>query len=180
MSKADDCVNTRKETAVIEDLRFGWRQFRKNPGFAAVAVVTLGLGIASSAAMFSLVLSLSVGSRTKEIAVRKAIGAQERQVLRLMLSEGGRLILVGVALGALVAVIAGRALEGMLFEVRSADPISLGGAAVMFGTVALFVCVIPALRVRDLDVVGQSGRPHAARALSSSGIIAGNETIRTI
>ncbi len=56
-------------------------------------------------------LSLSVGSRLKGIAVRKAIGAGRRDIRRLILDEGGRLIVVGTALGAVVAILFGRALE---------------------------------------------------------------------
>ena len=77
-------------------------------------------------------LSLSVGSRVKEIAVRKAIGAQQLDILRLILSEGCRMIVVGVFLGAVVAVLLGRALEDYLFGVTAADPASLahGGCRV--------------------------------------------------
>ena len=99
------------------------------------------------------VLSLSVGSRLKEIAVRKAIGAQQQDILRLILGEGCRLILIGVTLGALVAVFFGRALEAQLFGVKSADPVSLAAAAVVFGIVALGACLMPALRAARTDLL---------------------------
>ena len=59
-------------------------------------------------------MSLSVGSRLKEIAVRKAIGAQEHDILRSVLSEGGRTILAGVLVGDVAAAASGRALKRLL------------------------------------------------------------------
>src|SRR5205814_7143998 len=89
------------------------------------------------------VLSLSVGARTKEIAVRMAIGARGQEILRLVLGEGLRLILLGVVLGAILAVSLGRVLEAFLFEAKPADPITLGGAALLFTGVALVACLLP-------------------------------------
>jgi putative ABC transport system permease protein len=114
-------------------------------GFAVIATALALVGIYG-------VLSLSVGSRVKEIAVRKAIGAQQRDILRSILGEGGLLILLGVTLGALVAVLGGRALEAQLYEVRSADPLSLAGAITAFTVVAMATCVLPALRAARTDV----------------------------
>jgi putative ABC transport system permease protein len=98
-------------------------------------------------------VALSVGSRLKEIAVRKAVGAQQRDILRLILGEGCRMIALGVVLGTAVAVFFGRALEAQLFEVKSADPVSLASAAVLFGAVALAVCLLPALRAARTDLL---------------------------
>jgi putative ABC transport system permease protein len=99
------------------------------------------------------VLSLSVGSRVKEIAVRKAVGAQSRDILRLILGEGSRLIATGVILGAVVAASLGRALEAQLFEVRAIDPLSLGAAALVFTAIALGACVLPAARAARTDLL---------------------------
>jgi putative ABC transport system permease protein len=99
------------------------------------------------------VLSLSVGSRLKEIAVRKAIGAQQQDILRSILGEGGRMILVGVVVGGIVAALIGRALSALLYEVPSADVISIAAAAVVFGTIALLICLMPALRAARTDLV---------------------------
>jgi putative ABC transport system permease protein len=115
-------------------------------GFSVVATVLSLVGIYG-------VLSLSVGSRQKEIAVRKAVGAQWYDILRLILAEGCRLIVVGVVAGAVVAVLFGRALEAYLFEVNSIDPRSLALAVMLFGAVALGACTIPALRAARTDLL---------------------------
>jgi putative ABC transport system permease protein len=99
------------------------------------------------------VLSLSVGSRLKEIAVRKAIGAQQQDILRSVVGEGGRMILAGVIVGAVVAAATGRALESLLFGVPSTDAISIVAAAGGFGLIALLACLIPALRAARTDLV---------------------------
>ncbi len=116
-------------------------------GFAVVATALALVGIYG-------VLSLSVGSRLKEIAVRKAIGAQQQQILRSILGEGGRMILIGVVAGAFVALLIGRALDALLFGVASADPISVTAAALLFGVVALAACLLPAIRAARTDLLG--------------------------
>jgi predicted permease len=111
--------------------------------------------LAASLALVGIygVLSLSVGSRVKEIAVRKAIGAQGRDILQLILAEGCRMIAIGVVLGAVVAALSGRGLEGYLFGVKSADPTSLAAAAVAFAIVALAACLVPAVRAARTDLL---------------------------
>jgi putative ABC transport system permease protein len=113
-------------------------------GFALVATVLALVGIYG-------VLSLSVGSRTKEIAVRIAVGAQRHQILRLILGEGFRLILLGLVLGIGVAVLLGQALAALLFDATPTDPIALAAAALLFGSVALIACVVPAYRAARVD-----------------------------
>jgi putative ABC transport system permease protein len=115
-------------------------------GFSVLAAALALVGIYG-------VLSLSVGSRVKEIAVRKAVGAQRHDILQLILGEGARMIAVGVALGAIVAVFVGRALENYLFEVRPGDPLSLAIAGVMFGAVAFATCLLPATRAAATDLL---------------------------
>jgi predicted permease len=115
-------------------------------GFAVLATALALVGIYG-------VLSLSVGSRVKEIAVRKAVGAQGADILRLILAEGGRLIALGVVLGALVAGVAGRALEAYLYEVRPFDPLSFGGAVTLFAIVAMAACLVPAARAARTDLL---------------------------
>jgi putative ABC transport system permease protein len=115
-------------------------------GFSVVAAALALIGIYG-------VLSLSVGSRVKEIAVRKAIGAQHGDILRLILGEGSRMVIAGTVVGAVVAVFVGRALQGYLFEVNAFDPISLSGAAMLFGIVALAICLLPASRAAATDLL---------------------------
>jgi putative ABC transport system permease protein len=114
-------------------------------GFSILATALALVGIYG-------VLSLSVGARQKEIAVRKAVGAQARDILRLIVGEGSRMIGTGVVLGAGVSIVVGRALETYLFEVRPGDPISLGIAALVFGAAALLICLLPATRAAAADL----------------------------
>ena len=115
-------------------------------GFAVVATLLALVGLYG-------VLSLSVNSRTKELAVRKAVGAQRHQIVRLILGEGSRLVAGGLLLGAIVAVMVGRLLQTLLFDVRPSDPIALGAAAVVFGAVALAACLVPAYRASRVDLM---------------------------
>jgi len=115
-------------------------------GFSMLATVLALVGIYG-------VLSLSVGSRVKEIAVRKAVGAQDRDILRLILSEGSRMIVIGIVLGLGVSIFVGRALARQLFEVRAADPLALGAAAAAFGVVAILICLLPATRAAKTDLL---------------------------
>ena len=114
-------------------------------GFSILATALALVGIYG-------VLSLSVGSRQKEIAVRKAVGAQGRDILRLILGEGSRMIAIGIVLGAVVSIFVGRALENYLFEVRPTDPLSVGIAALVFGLVAFVICLLPATRAAGTDL----------------------------
>ena len=116
------------------------------------------IGFAIAATLLALVglygvLSLSVNSRTKELAVRKAIGAQRHQIVQLIVGEGSKMVAGGMVLGALAAVMVGRLLETLLFDVRPSDPIALGLAALVFGVVALAACFFPALRASRVDLM---------------------------
>ena len=115
-------------------------------GFAAAATLLALVGLYG-------VLSLSVGSRTKEIAVRKAVGAQDRQIVRLVLGEVARLVVVGLTLGTVAALVLGRLLQALLFDVKPADPLSLAAAAVLFALAALAACLRPATRAGRVDLM---------------------------
>ena len=115
-------------------------------GFAGAATLLAVVGLYG-------VLSLSVGSRTKEIAVRKAIGARSSQIIGLVLGEGSRLIVVGLAMGAIAAFVLGRLLGVLLYDVRPADPLALAAAAALFALIALAACVIPARRAGRVDLM---------------------------
>ena len=133
-------------------------QIRRNSIAPRTFAMRLLIGFAILATALALVgiygvLSLSVGSRVKEIAVRKAVGAQRHDILRLILGEGSRMIAVGILLGAVVAIFVGRALENYLFDVRASDPLSLAIAAVLFGSVALVTCLLPATRAARTDLL---------------------------
>ena len=115
-------------------------------GFAVVATLLAIVGLYG-------VLSLSVNARTKEIAVRKAVGAQRHQIVQLVVGEGGKLVAAGLFLGALVAVLVGRLLQTLLFDVKPSDPLALGIASLAFGVVAVLACLPPALRASRVDLM---------------------------
>jgi putative ABC transport system permease protein len=114
-------------------------------GFAIVATLLAAVGLYG-------VLSLSVGARTKELAVRQAIGARRHQVVALVLGEGARLVAVGVAGGVAGALLVGRLLQALLYDVTATDPASLASAALAFAGVAALACLLPAWRAGRADV----------------------------
>jgi putative ABC transport system permease protein len=113
-------------------------------GFALVASLLATVGIYG-------VLSLAVGSRRTEIAIRMAVGAQRGDVFRLMLGDAFRLAAVGVGLGIIVALILAAGLKTYLFEVGSADPLTLAVMVVVVMAVTLATCWIPARRATQVD-----------------------------
>ena len=109
------------------------------------------LGLALAAAGIYSVLSFHVTRRTHELGVRMALGAPRRHVLGLMLMMGGRLVLVGLAIGVGASVASTRLLRSQLFGVQAADPIAYAAVAVVLGFVAFVACYIPARRAASVD-----------------------------
>ncbi len=118
--------------------------------FAAVALALAALGLYG-------VLAFSVARRSHEIGVRVALGATGGAVLRDVVSRGMTLVAVGLVLGiagALAATrLAGRVLEGMLFETRAADPVTFAGVTALFVAVALGASLLPAWKALQVDPV---------------------------
>jgi putative ABC transport system permease protein len=113
-------------------------------GFAGIALVLAALGVYG-------VLSYSVTQRTRELAVRAALGAQRRELLRLVLQAGARVVLLGMLLGVIAALGLTRLLESMLVDVKAIDPMSFVAATVVLVAVALIAILIPAFRATRLD-----------------------------
>jgi putative ABC transport system permease protein len=99
------------------------------------------------------VMTYSVSRRASEIGIRMALGAQRRDILAMVLGEGLRLAVIGVAIGAAAALALTRLLTTFLYATAPTDPIAYGGAAVLLIAVALLACYVPARRAMELDPV---------------------------
>jgi putative ABC transport system permease protein len=97
------------------------------------------------------VVAFSVMRRTQEIGIRMALGARRGDVLRLIVGEGGRLAVLGVAIGIIASLVITRLLSSLLFGVSATDPITFAGVAVLLSLVALLASYIPARRAMRLD-----------------------------
>ena len=97
------------------------------------------------------VISYSVNLRRNEIAIRMALGARAAQVNRMVLGQGMRPVAAGLVIGIAVALGLGRLLQAMLFEIRPADPVVLGGVVVVLGVAAALACFAPARRATRTD-----------------------------
>ena len=114
--------------------------------FSGLALVLSSVGIYG-------VISYVVGQRTHEIGIRMALGAQRRDVLRMVLGEGLRVALVGVAVGIVAALGLTHLMAQMIFGVRTVDPITFAGVAVLLTFVALAACYMPARRAMRVDPI---------------------------
>ncbi|MBA3762470.1 MAG: FtsX-like permease family protein, partial [Chthoniobacterales bacterium] len=112
--------------------------------FAAVALVLASVGIYG-------VMSFLVVQRTHEIGVRMALGAQRRDVFALVLGRAARLVLIGTAVGLLLAFFSTRALGAMLYNVAAFDLSTFALVTFALALVALFASYIPALRATRAD-----------------------------
>ena len=112
--------------------------------FGAAALLLASVGIYA-------VVSFSVGQRTQEIGVRVALGAAPSRVMRLLLGQGARQLLVGLAVGLPVSFLAAQVLTQFLFEVRPGDPTVFSAVPLALGLVTLFACFLPAQRALKAD-----------------------------
>ena len=111
------------------------------------------LALALAAVGLYGVVSYGVARRTREIGIRKALGADGPRVVRLLVAGGLRLVLVGGALGLTLALVATRLLGGLLFEVDALDPLTFVGVPLVLGAAALLAAWLPARRASRVSPV---------------------------
>jgi predicted permease len=118
---------------------------------AALATAFGLLALALAAVGLYGVVSYTVARRTKEIGIRVALGAQARDILRIVLSQGMTLTLVGLAAGLFVALVAARQLASLLYGLSPGDPATYILVALVLACVALLACLVPARRATKVD-----------------------------
>ena len=114
--------------------------------FGALALILAAVGLYG-------VMAYSVSRRTREVAIRLALGAERRQVLAMLLGHGGRLVSAGIAIGVFGAAGAGRVLKSLIYGVSGFDPIAYGVAAAVLLLVALAANLVPALAATRIEPV---------------------------
>ena len=111
-------------------------------GVLALLLTTMGL--------YS-VMTYSVSQRTREIGIRMALGAQLRDVMKMVLKQGIGLVIVGIAIGLVGAFLVTRALSGFLLNVGTGDPVTFLAVSLLLVLVALLACYIPARRAAKVN-----------------------------
>jgi predicted permease len=114
--------------------------------FAALALLLASIGIYG-------VISYLVARRTQEIGIRMAVGANTADVLRLVLVDGSKLALMGIAVGIAGALAATRLMSNMLYDVSTTDPITFVSISALLLGIAMVACYVPALRATRVDPV---------------------------
>jgi putative ABC transport system permease protein len=112
--------------------------------FAGLAVVLAAVGLYG-------VLAYSVLQRTREIGLRMALGARATDVLQLMISQGMRLVAVGIMLGLAGALVLTRLMRSLLYEIPPTDPVTFAGVTLLFVFLAFLACYLPARRAARVD-----------------------------
>ncbi|MGH9579897.1 MAG: FtsX-like permease family protein, partial [Terriglobales bacterium] len=127
---------------------YGYRRFILTllGTYAGLALLLAAVGIYG-------VISYMVSQRTQEIGIRMALGAQSRDILRLVLANGALMTVAGLVVGAGAAMGLTRFLDALLFQVKATDAATFVGASVVLALVALLACYIPARRAMRVDPV---------------------------
>jgi putative ABC transport system permease protein len=114
--------------------------------FAVLALLLAAIGLYG-------LIAYSVAQRTREFGIRYALGAQVRDVLRLVMGQGARLTALGLVLGLLAAAAVARLMETLLFRTKAYDPLVFVGVAFVLAVIGLLAALLPALRATKADPV---------------------------
>jgi putative ABC transport system permease protein len=135
----------RSEEEQINQSLFQERLFaRLTIFFGALATLLASVGVYG-------IMAFNATQRTHEIGIRMALGAERRDVLRMILGEGAKMAVLGVAIGLVAAFGLTRLMANMLFGVTPTDPLTFGAASLLLLAVALLAVYIPARRATKVD-----------------------------
>ena len=128
------------------------REALASPRLTTVLIALFaGLAVLVTAAGLSGVVATSVSRRTREIGIRLALGARRREILKLVMGRGLWMVALGLGVGLFAALLLGRFLDSILFEVRPTDPATYAAVAILFLVLGALACWIPALRAASLE-----------------------------
>jgi predicted permease len=138
-------THVRTQSEQVEQTLFQERLMsRLSSFFGALALVLACIGLYG-------LLSYEVARRTRELGIRMALGAQQRDLLRLVVGQGILLVLIGAAIGIAAAIGVTRFMATMLYGVHANDPLTFAAVAILLTLVALLACYIPARRAMKVD-----------------------------
>jgi predicted permease len=152
--KAVEPEMRKPQIVVCRDVLYDSTQARRT--YMRYLAVFAGVGLMLSALGIYGVLAFSVVKRTQEIGIRMTLGAERRQVLRMILADGVRLIAIGTVVGIVAAYWLMRLVQHQLFDVRPTEPFVFLGAVLLLSTVALLACFVPArraTRIRPMEAL---------------------------
>src|SRR5439155_7176040 len=137
------------EIRPMEELVDRWLR-RQHISAVLLSAFALGALLLAAMGLYGVVAG-AVMRRRHELALRLAVGADHRALLRLVLREGASLVMAGVLMGAPGIYFAGRVIRGVLLGVTPLDPLTLTLVAVGLGLVTMLACYVPARRVLGID-----------------------------
>ena len=152
LRKAMHAVDPALPVAKVATLTALVDQSLTQPRFAMLLLVAFGvLSLVLACIGMYGVISFSVTRRTQEIGIRMALGAERGNIFGMVMGQGARLAGAGIAIGFAGALVGTRSLASFLYGVRPADPLTFGAVLLLFATVALLACYLPAKRATRVD-----------------------------
>ncbi|MEP7346013.1 MAG: ABC transporter permease [Gemmatimonadaceae bacterium] len=154
LAREASAINPRIRIRSVESVATAMQREMARPRFNVALLTTFAaLALLLSAAGLYGVIAYSVSQRAREMGIRLALGAPPRALLRLVLSQGARLTIIGLAIGLIAAAASTRLLASQLYGVSPLDPMVFLGAVAVLGAIALAASTVPALRATRVDPV---------------------------